>query len=77
MGKESRTCNETGEERLMLFGVNILEKNPIRVGDTLKKSFSMVNLGCCCHGENKNDHNQENSEAGYLSDVLIQNKKQR
>ncbi|TKY53543.1 Transcription factor DIVARICATA [Spatholobus suberectus] len=71
--KETRTCNENNEGCLMLFGVNILAKNPIRDGDP--KCLSMVNLSYC-HGEKEINGNKENSEGGYLSDILVQNKRQ-
>ncbi|KAK7344745.1 hypothetical protein VNO77_14745 [Canavalia gladiata] len=74
MAKGSRTCNGNTEECLMLFGVNILAKNPNRTDDDpMKKCLNMVNLSYC-HARKEND-NKENSEAGYFSDVLIQNKR--
>eukprot|EP00256_Glycine_max_P052002 XP_014618199.1 probable transcription factor At5g61620 [Glycine max] len=69
MMKETMTCNEKSEGCLMLFGVNILAKNPIR--DGVPKCSSMLNRSYC-HGEEEINANKENSEGGYLSDVLVQ-----
>ncbi|RDX98905.1 putative transcription factor, partial [Mucuna pruriens] len=71
MVKETSTCNEKREECLMLFGVNILAKNPIRDGDP--KCLSMVNLSYCQREEI--NCNKDNSEGEYLSGVLVQNKR--
>ncbi|KAK7393135.1 hypothetical protein VNO78_21599 [Psophocarpus tetragonolobus] len=72
MVKETRRCNDgdiNKERCLMLFGVNLLAKNPTKKGNP--KCLSMVNLSYCL-GEKEINGSKENSEGKYLSDVFVQ-----
>ncbi|KAL6123407.1 hypothetical protein ACLB2K_075929 [Fragaria x ananassa] len=80
-GHNSRTCNLIGHGVnnnnkgvcLKLFGVNIMERQK----DSIKKSYSMGNLQAAGNGDQNNNINVGDDDAGYLSDGLIHNKKRK